>query len=129
MSVISPAGYTPGLLARAGKKGSRGIDGYIADGGYNSWKKVLAGFQSGEWSHAKIIETVARIAKARGIPMAQVALAWTSSRPGITAPIIGATKPHHITDAVAALSVGLTDQEVADLERGYTPRALSGLSR
>lgn len=77
----------------------------------------------------KIIETVARIAKARGVPMAQVALAWTASRPGVTAPIIGATKPHHIADAVAALSIQLTAEEIADLEKDYAPRAVSGLSR
>ncbi|MBC2887474.1 aldo/keto reductase [Ochrobactrum sp. CM-21-5] len=77
----------------------------------------------------KIIEVVARIAKARDVPMAQIALAWTSSRPGITAPIIGATKPHHITDAVAALNISLTEEEIAEMERFYTPRAVSGLSR
>lgn len=77
----------------------------------------------------KIIDVVADIAKARGIPMAQVALAWTASRPGITAPIIGATKPHHITDAVSALDVKLTEDECKRLEGLYTPRPVSGFSR
>lgn len=78
MSVISPAGYTPVLLARAGKKGSRGIDGYIADGGYKSWKKVLAGFQSGEWSQAKIIDTVkASGLRGRGGAGFPTGLKWT----------------------------------------------------
>lgn len=77
----------------------------------------------------KIIEVVEKIASDRGVPMAQVALAWTASRPGITAPIVGATKPHHIADAVAALAIKLADEEVAAMERFYTPRAVSGLSR
>ena len=77
----------------------------------------------------KIIDTVARIASERGIPMAQVALAWTATRPGITAPIVGATKPHHLEDAVAALSVTLSEDECTALERDYMPRAVSGLSR
>ena len=77
----------------------------------------------------KIIDVVAQIASERGVPMAQIALAWTASRPGITAPIIGATKPHHITDAVDALDIDLTEEEVGRLENLYTPRPVSGLSR
>ncbi len=77
----------------------------------------------------KIIDVVADIASKRGIPMAQVALSWVANRPGITAPIIGATKPNHIADAVAALDIALTEDETARLEKHYTPRAVSGLSR
>ncbi|CAM5311214.1 aryl-alcohol dehydrogenase-like predicted oxidoreductase [Aquamicrobium terrae] len=77
----------------------------------------------------KIIDVVADIASERGIPMAQVALSWVANRPGITAPIIGATKPNHIADAVAALDITLTEDETARLEEHYTPRAVSGLSR
>ena len=74
----------------------------------------------------KIVEAVATIAAQRGIPRAQVALAWVASRPVVTAPIIGATKPHHIRDAVAALDVVLTDDEVQELESAYTPHAPAG---
>ena len=59
-----------------------------------------------------IVEQVARIASERQVPRAQVALAWVASRPGITAPIIGATKPQHISEAVAALDLVLTDAEL-----------------
>lgn len=62
------------------------------------------------------------IAQARGIPMAQVAMAWLLKNPVVTAPIVGATKPHHLTDAVAALDITLTDEEVTALEEHYTPR-------
>jgi aryl-alcohol dehydrogenase-like predicted oxidoreductase len=68
-----------------------------------------------------IIEKVAEIAQARGVPKAQVALAWLSQKSGITTPIIGATKPHHLPDAVAALSLGLTKEEIAALEAPYQP--------
>ena len=54
--------------------------------------------------------------------MAQVALAWVLQNPVVSAPIVGATKPHHLADAVAALTSQLTDEEVAALEEHYTPR-------
>jgi 1-deoxyxylulose-5-phosphate synthase len=63
-----------------------------------------------------IVEQVAHIATERQLPRAQVALAWVASKPGITAPIIGATKPHHIDDAVAALDLVLTDAELQQPE-------------
>lgn len=68
------------------------------------------------------VDAVQRIAEARGIAMAQVALAWVLRNPVVSAPIIGATKPRHLTDAVAALDVTLTGDEVAALEEHYTPR-------
>ncbi|MGW4958237.1 aldo/keto reductase [Nonomuraea sp. NPDC004186] len=68
------------------------------------------------------VDAVQAIAEARGIPMAQVALAWVLRNPVVSAPIVGATKPHHFTDAVAALDVTLTDDEVTALEEHYTPR-------
>ncbi len=73
-----------------------------------------------------IVEQVARIAAERQVPRAQVALAWVASRPGVTAPIIGATKPHHIDDAVAALDLVLTDTEVEELESTYEPHQPAG---
>lgn len=70
---------------------------------------------------APIVDAVERIAAERGIPMAQVALAWVLRNPVVSAPIVGATKPHHLADAVAALDVALTDDEVAALEAPYQP--------
>ncbi|MFI6731323.1 aldo/keto reductase [Nonomuraea sp. NPDC050451] len=59
---------------------------------------------------------------ARGVSMAQVAMAWVLHNPVVSAPIVGATKPRHLADAVAALDVKLTDEEVGSLEEHYTPR-------
>ena len=70
-----------------------------------------------------IIDAVEAIAVERGIPMAQVALAWVLRNPTVAAPIIGATKPAHLTDAAAALDVQLTDDEVARLESPYVTQA------
>jgi 1-deoxyxylulose-5-phosphate synthase len=66
------------------------------------------------------------VAAARGISMAQVALAWVLKNPVVTAPIVGATKPLHLADAVAAVDVHLTDEEIAILEAPYTPREPTG---
>ncbi len=71
-------------------------------------------------------QRVSEVAEARGLPMAQVALAWMLSKPVITAPIIGATKPHHLDDAVAALSVQLTPEEIHHLEEAYQPHPVLG---
>ena len=73
-----------------------------------------------------IVEQLARIAAERDVPRAQVALAWLASRADVTAPIIGATKPHHIDDAVAALDLVLTDAEVQQLESAYEPHQAPG---
>jgi aryl-alcohol dehydrogenase (NADP+) len=73
-----------------------------------------------------IVEQLARIAAERDVPRAQVALAWLASRADVTAPIIGATKPHHIDDAVAALDLVLTDAEVQQLESAYEPHQAAG---
>ena len=62
------------------------------------------------------------IAEARGISLAQVALAWLHSKPVVSAPIVGATKSAHLAEAVASLDVGLTAEEVEQLEAPYTPR-------
>ncbi|WP_285114327.1 aldo/keto reductase [Leifsonia sp. fls2-241-R2A-40a] len=83
-------------------------------------------YRAQEESNRAIVEAVAAIASERGVPMAQVALAWVASRHAVTAPIVGATKPHHIDDAVAALDLALTDDEVSRLEAAYTPRKPAG---
>jgi 1-deoxyxylulose-5-phosphate synthase len=73
-----------------------------------------------------IAEAVQRVAEARSIPMAQVALAWVLKNPVVAAPIVGATKPYHLPDAVAALDVQLSDDQIRTLEEPYTPHLPTG---
>jgi aryl-alcohol dehydrogenase-like predicted oxidoreductase len=70
-----------------------------------------------------VAESVFDIATARGLAPAQIALSWLLRQPGVVAPIIGATKPHHLKDAIDALNVVLSDDEVAKLESSYRPHA------
>jgi aryl-alcohol dehydrogenase-like predicted oxidoreductase len=74
----------------------------------------------------KVVEAVAAIAAGRGVPRAQVALAWVLQQPGITSPIVGATKLEHLDDAVAALSLRLSAEECAALEAPYVPHEVVG---
>jgi 1-deoxyxylulose-5-phosphate synthase len=74
----------------------------------------------------RVVECVAQLAKDRGVPPAQVALAWLLQKPGVTAPIVGASKPHHLQDAVAALSLKLAQQEISQLESVYVPHPVLG---
>jgi aryl-alcohol dehydrogenase-like predicted oxidoreductase len=79
--------------------------------------KVVQAFDS---PHDKpVIDAVQALAEAREVSMAQIALAWVLRNPLVSAPIVGATKPHHLPEAVAALDVQLTDEEAQDLERPY----------
>ena len=73
-------------------------------------------------SDRAIVDAVAAIATARGVSRAQVALAWLRRNPVVVAPLVGATKPSHLDDAVASLEIELTDDEVTPLEAPYTPR-------
>jgi aryl-alcohol dehydrogenase (NADP+) len=73
-----------------------------------------------------IVETVAKVAEARGVPRAQVALAWLMAQPAVTSPIVGVTKPQHLEDAVAAVDLELTDEELETLGAGYVPHAIAG---
>jgi aryl-alcohol dehydrogenase-like predicted oxidoreductase len=75
-----------------------------------------------------IVERVQQVAEARGVPMAQISLAWLLSKPAITAPIVGATKEQHLADAAAAVSLKLTPEEVKSLEEPYSPHPVVGLS-
>jgi len=75
-----------------------------------------------------VVERVAEVAQKRVVPRAQVALAWMVQKPFITAPIVGASKPHHLEDAVAALSLNLTADEIGALEEPYVPHAVAGFS-
>ncbi|MFJ9998532.1 aldo/keto reductase [Streptomyces werraensis] len=73
-----------------------------------------------------IVEAVARVAEARGVPRAQVALAWLLRQDTVTAPVVGAAKPSHIEDAVAAVDLTLTDEELEELAEPYTPHPIAG---
>jgi aryl-alcohol dehydrogenase-like predicted oxidoreductase len=73
-----------------------------------------------------IVEAVGRIAESRGVSRAQVALAWVCAQPTVIAPIIGATKPQHLQDALGALELELSDDELAALEAPYTTRSIAG---
>ncbi|MGB7245184.1 MAG: aldo/keto reductase [Methylovirgula sp.] len=77
-------------------------------------------------SDRDIVARVGEIAKARGVPRAQVALAWLLQKNGVTSPIIGASKPRHLADAVAALSLRLSADETAKLESPYVPHPIVG---
>ena len=79
-------------------------------------------YETNAASYRKIVEAVATIASERGVSQAVIALAWLRSKAVMAAPIVGALKPGHIDDAVAALSVTLTPEEIATLEAPYTPR-------
>jgi aryl-alcohol dehydrogenase-like predicted oxidoreductase len=75
-----------------------------------------------------IVNRLTKIASQKELPNAQVALAWMLGKPAITAPIIGASKPGHLEDAVAALSVKLTQDEITQLEELYQPHPVLGHS-
>jgi aryl-alcohol dehydrogenase-like predicted oxidoreductase len=72
-----------------------------------------------------IVDAVGAVAEERGVSRAQVALAWVMRQPAVTAPIVGTTKPHHLTDAVAAVDLKLTGDEAARLTEHYTTRPAS----
>jgi len=76
----------------------------------------------------KIVDRLGEVAKRRGAPRAQLALAWLLSKPVITSPIVGATNLHHLQDAVAALSLRLTAEEISSLEEPYAPHPVLGFS-
>ncbi|MCW2569765.1 MAG: putative aldo/keto oxidoreductase, NAD(P)-dependent, related to aryl-alcohol dehydrogenase, partial [Mycobacterium sp.] len=77
-------------------------------------------------SDRAIVERVAKVAQDRGVSRAQVALAWVLAKPGVTAPVVGATKMQHLDDAVAALELRLTPDEIAFLEEPYVPHPVVG---
>ena len=79
-----------------------------------------------EQSDRAVAAAVAAVAEARGVPRAQVALAWVMQQTAVTAPIVGATKMSHLDDAVAATELTLTDAELAQLEADYIPHAVVG---
>ena len=76
----------------------------------------------------RVVDRLGELAGSRGVARAQIALAWLLTKPAITAPIVGATKLHHLEDAVAAVSLKLTAEEIASLEEPYVPHPVLGLS-
>jgi len=85
-------------------------------------------FDASAAADAAVAEALAQVAAARGVPRGQVALAWVAQQPGLTAPIVGASRPGHLEDAVAALALRLTTEEIAALEAPYRPHAIVGFS-
>jgi aryl-alcohol dehydrogenase (NADP+) len=79
-------------------------------------------------SDRTIVDRVAQVAVERGVSRAQVALAWVMQQAAVTSPIVGATKPHHLTDAIAAVDLVLSDDEKELLEEPYVPHPVSGFS-
>jgi 1-deoxyxylulose-5-phosphate synthase len=115
LAVIPWSPLARGVLTRrpdARKATPRGADEPMADRIYDvPWRD-------------DVVNAVCDVADERGVTPAQVALAWVASRPGVTAPIVGATRPQHLADAVAALELRLTEEEVARLEAPYGGRPL-----
>ncbi|TPW29052.1 aldo/keto reductase [Martelella alba] len=85
-------------------------------------------YVASEDADREVVNVVAAIANERGVPMARVALAWILSKDVITAPIVGASKPHHLEDAEAALSFHLSPEEIGRLEAPYIPHRVMGFS-
>jgi aryl-alcohol dehydrogenase-like predicted oxidoreductase len=85
-------------------------------------------YTGAEGSDREVVERVSQVAAARGVARAQVALAWLLQKPAVTSPIIGATKPHHLEEAVGALSLKLSAEEIKALEEPYVPHRVAGFS-
>ncbi|MBH3361868.1 aldo/keto reductase [Pseudomonas sp. URMO17WK12:I11] len=83
-------------------------------------------FENTEEQDGRVIDVVEQIAQERGVPMAQVALAWVLGKQGVSSPIVGASKPAHLDDALAAIDLHLTAEETARLEAPYVPHAVTG---
>ncbi len=81
-----------------------------------------------EEADRKVVDALGQLSEQRGIPRGQIALAWLLSKSVVTAPIVGASKPHHLDDAVAALNVKLTPEEITALEAPYIPHPVLGFS-
>jgi aryl-alcohol dehydrogenase-like predicted oxidoreductase len=120
IAVIPFSPLARGLLARTPSLEPAGTTRAQSDG--------LAKERYQRQDNLTILQRVSEVAEARGLPMAQVALAWMFSKPLITSAIIGATDTRHLEDAVAALSVQLTPEEIQKMEQAYQPHPVSGFS-
>jgi aryl-alcohol dehydrogenase-like predicted oxidoreductase len=116
IGVIPFSPLARGVLARKSAKGQEETIRNQSDS--------LAKSRYAQEDNLTTVQRVSELAGARGLPMAQVALAWMLAKPIVTAPIIGATKPHHLEDAIAALSVNLTPGEIQRLEEPYRPHPI-----
>jgi aryl-alcohol dehydrogenase-like predicted oxidoreductase len=85
-------------------------------------------YQATETEDGRVIDVVEQIAAERGVPMAQIALAWVLGKRGISAPIVGASKAEQLDDAIAALELVLSAEEIKRLEERYVPHAVTGFS-
>jgi len=85
-------------------------------------------YQATEAEDGRVIDRVEEIAKEKGVPMAQVALAWVLSKRAVSAPIVGASKAHHLDDATAALGLALSVEDIQRLEELYVSHAVTGFS-
>jgi aryl-alcohol dehydrogenase-like predicted oxidoreductase len=83
-------------------------------------------YKGTEQADEQVVARLEEIASGRGVPPAQIALAWLRHKPGMVAPIVGASKPHHLDDALASVKVSLTPKEIALLEEPYVPHAVAG---
>ena len=110
-------------LARGVLAGSRTRDGqqHTTRSGSDSFIDTL--YTDADFD---VVDRVAEVAQRRGVPSAQVALAWLLHRPGVTAPIVGATRLSHLEDAIAAEQLELSEDEIKQLEEPYVPHAVSG---
>ena len=81
-----------------------------------------------EEADKRVVNRVAEVAKARGVPRARIALAWLLHKPVITSPIVGATKLEHLDDALGSLEVKLLAEEIAALEEPYAPHPVAGFA-
>ena len=87
---------------------------------------IVTNFMCDRDEDRAIVDQVAAVAERRGLPRAQVALAWLLHQPVVSSPIVGVTKPQHLADAVAAVDVELSTDELDDLGAGYVPHAVAG---
>ncbi|HEY0260629.1 MAG TPA: aldo/keto reductase [Lacisediminihabitans sp.] len=83
-------------------------------------------YRQAESADRQVAEAVASVASRRGVPRAQIALAWVAQQPAVTSPIVGATKLSHLEDAAAAVELRLTTDELAELEAPYVPHGIAG---
>ena len=113
VGVIPFSPLARGVLARKPTEAQKETLRYQAD--------PLAKSRYAQEDNLTTVQRVSEVAEVRGIPMAQVALAWMLAKPVVASPIIGTTKPHHLEDALAALYVHLTEEEVIRLEEPYRP--------
>ncbi len=119
LGVIPWSPLARGLLTGSRKQGDPAL---TARGASDDYTPQLYD-QPGDWD---VVEATRAVARARGVPMAEVALAWLLARPGVTAPIVGATKLEHLESAARALDLTLTPGEIAQLEAPYRPHAVRG---